>query len=89
MLPSIITGSVFLSNRLVKTPNNRLEHAFGHGASLQSPPRLVSDTISCELDSPQATDVGINRNELQPQNSPNKFGPQTFILSHAPDFHPE
>ena len=44
--------------------------------------------IGCELDSPQATDVGINRNELQPQNSPNKFGPQTFFRSHAPDFHP-
>ena len=43
----------------------------------------------CELSSPQATDVGINRNEPQPQNSPNKFGPQTFFRSHAPDFHPE
>ena len=25
----------------------------------------------------------------QPQNSPNKFGPQTFFRSHARDFHPE
>ena len=47
------------------------------------------DNGASSRDSPQATDVGINRNELQPQNSPNKFGPQTFILSHAPDFHPE
>ena len=41
----------------------------------------------CELSSPQATDVGINRNEPQPQNSPNKFGPQTFFRSLAPDCH--
>ena len=41
----------------------------------------------CELDSPQAMDVGINRNESQPQNSPNKFGPQTFFRSLAPDCH--
>ena len=33
----------------------------------------------CELDSPQATDVGINQNEPQPQNSPNKYGPQRFF----------
>ena len=45
-------------------------------------------SIGCELDSPQATDVGINRNEPRPQNSPNKFGPQTFFRSHARDFHP-
>ena len=31
--------------------------------------------VGCELSSPQATDVtvGINQNEPQPQNSPNKI----------------
>ena len=65
------------------TTNTRLLRVARSGFDIVS-----REEVRCELDSPQATDVGINPNEPQPQNSPHKFGPQTFFRSHAPDFHP-